>query len=248
MPYPMRRSQFKRRPVSKFNFRGQARSKYLAKRRNTFARKALNFAQRIKPMKGHVMPRRMRTTLTYGYGTTATVAAGGYSNFFTARGSDLYDPDFAVGGAQPRGFDQLMGLYKKFNVYASQITLTAQPTAGSAGIMIGLRADPDSASAPTVTTIAHFLEQYVQIKPIAAVDAGPAVATIKSFRRTKNVLTGHSIADTEYSGSAAATPQNYWVWRCGLMNGHPSSSTTIVYSVTIKYYVEFSDPLEVAAS
>lgn len=70
--------------------------------------------------KTSVLNTQQRVTLRYSSKFELTSGAGvASSRHFSANG--LFDPDFAIGGHQPRGFDQLMAMYDHAVVLNSRI-------------------------------------------------------------------------------------------------------------------------------
>ena len=65
----------------------------------------------------------MRTSLRFCRNEEYNVTAGGSAVVRTFRANSIYDPVNALGGAQPRGFDQFMAVYKTFTVTASKVSV-----------------------------------------------------------------------------------------------------------------------------
>ncbi len=63
------------------------------------------------------------TTLVYHY--QISIAPGINTGDKVINANSLYDPDAAIGGHQPTGFDQLMGLYKYYRVMSAQFKVSA---------------------------------------------------------------------------------------------------------------------------
>ena len=66
-------------------------------------------------------PQQIKTTLRYAMRTEFALPTNG-TYTCKLRANDLFDPEFALGGHQPRGFDDFMNIYDKFTVTGSKIT------------------------------------------------------------------------------------------------------------------------------
>jgi len=65
----------------------------------------------------------MRAKLRFCKHETFTVSTAANTTHRTYRAIDLSDPVFALGGAQPRGFDQFMSIYETFTVTGAKISV-----------------------------------------------------------------------------------------------------------------------------
>lgn len=68
-----------------------------------------------------IFPKCLTTTLTYS--SSASGSLSGSVCSITYRMNGLYDPLVATGGHQPRGFDELMQIYKRFVVHSVEVSL-----------------------------------------------------------------------------------------------------------------------------
>jgi len=167
------------------------------------------------------------------------------------RANGMYDPEVAVGGHQPYGFDQLMAQYEQFTVYKAKITaemvqvttnsdqvwqLMVYSTTGvaaaafAAGSINGLRELPIISRTLMPTT-----GQY---------QGGARSATVycdcaKMFGRKPSDLYGLE----KYSGSDAADPTDQLYF--ALVGHQPNlaeSTTDVAFMVTITYHACFTQP------
>lgn len=104
-------------------------------------------------------PTSMSTKLRFTRREDFDVAIGN-AKVRTIRANDLYDPVYALGGPQPRGFDQFMAIYKTFTVKASKC---------SVNFMFGGYNGPATSS--TVYPIAQKLVQQIQTDDTTRVPA-----------------------------------------------------------------------------
>lgn len=76
---------------------------------------------------------------------------------FQFRCNDVYDPDVAFGGYQPRGFDEFMTLYDNYAVIGSKMTLIANSSEDRYQSVLGIRVD--EANATIDATIEDIIER-----------------------------------------------------------------------------------------
>lgn len=93
-----------------------------ALRRSQAASRSKNRTIRV-PRNKLGFPTSMSTKLRFTRREDFDIAGNGNAKYRTIRANDMYDPVHALGGTQPRGFDQLMAVYKTFTVKASKISV-----------------------------------------------------------------------------------------------------------------------------
>lgn len=205
------------------------------------------FRRRRKRTFVHRSPiaRKMVTKLRYAeqvdLNPTAGVVAG---HIFSANG--LYDPNIAVGGHQPRGFDQLMALYDHFVVLGAYITVNYDNTGNAGNALVGI-AMRDSATADT--DINDYMETGRVIQKYAGGSGAPS--TTVRMKGNPNKFLGRSkpLADSQLKGSASANPteQVYFHIFAGDTDGL-TNLNAIHCSVIIDYIVAFIEPKNPAQS
>jgi len=144
-------------------------------------------------------------------GINTTVGGGPVAAVFCA--NDLYDPNRAAGGHQPRGFDQMMQFYDHFTVIASNIKVTNLPDSTSNTVPQWLDVALSDASVTTgYTSLIDVCESretsrkgitiglyfHMASQPRAVRHSFDA----KSFFNKKAI-----VGDSLYRGSATASPQ-----------------------------------------
>lgn len=194
---------------------------------------------------------------------------------FLANG--LYDPVVAVGGAQPRGFDQFMAAYDTFTCHGSKISVNfmfqgysgpsiAQVTSGN--LLQGTNAIDVTAPVAAQPPVMCGIRKGTQ-----AMDAGNAEYQMEGDNTVWKVIapteggkvcrmqldvakfTGKKqlIGSEGWTGSATADPTEllyYSVWCCKTHQPAvgPLPTTNLFGYVTIEYDVTFSDPKILTAS
>lgn len=163
--------------------------------------------QMTRQLRGPASKSQM-ATLTYseqisldpgvGLVATATYNAGG-----------MWDPRIAIGGNQPRGFDEWMSFYEHFVVVGSKIKVTfqttgLQPSDGNGIVGILLKANP--------TAVVNNIPQLIELgssnhKPVGPVGGYNSTAMVtKTYSAKKFLGRTNVLSDPQLKGSVAADP------------------------------------------
>lgn len=201
-------------------------------------------------------PPNLWTTLTYSVQYNAlTQTVGGTPIYTTYRLNSLYDPDTAVGGAQPRYFDTLCGAdnttapYGNYRVHAAMVKLVCYPSSTSATNSNGIVAlVPRRSNVGAASTYKEIQERpYVKSKWIAAMYVKPT--TLKLFTKMKTHLGHKDLQDVDDAAAAYNSNPNEEVYvdvmACAVNN---TGLMTISYSLQITYFVQFYGLNDVADS
>jgi hypothetical protein len=180
------------------------------------------------------MPLKLHTTFRY----VTHFALNGVNSTHVLSVNGLYDPDITGVGHQPYLFDQLMAIYRRYEVKSSRIEaiVTNRATNSSVALVVY----PSIESSPPSTT-AYAAELPLARRQIVTADTGgPCRATV---RHEVNVSTfiGRTTASVNYTGSASANPSIpvYWMVAAGAVDG--VSTTTVDVAIKIDYSVMLYD-------
>lgn len=176
------------------------------------------------------IPSRISTQLKYCDEATISSGSSVYISDIIYRGNSLYDPDYATGGGQPMGRDQLATLYNSYKVTGCSIKLTVTSNTGTP-----LRAAIiPSTSAVAFTDFLEACEQPGSKKmALSTYTGGLSSKTIKRKVKTKNIL-GIQMLDDEEEAVMGANPSNEWYYHV-LITTQPYTGTNYVDCV---YYIE----------
>lgn len=231
-------------------------------RRMTVPRNRLNFPQSLRT--------RMRYVTRVEFTPTSTSAI-----VRTIRANDLFDPEFAVGGHQPRGFDEMMEVYGKYTVMGSKVSATfmyegytGPSETGSAGHLIqtlssSAGSPPETPALPPIACGIHTgtenlatgtAEEQMEkerttwgyISPSSGVVTRTASATQKDFFGKEFVVGAEG-----YSGSASkgVTEDLFFeVWAARLDNNYNTGVVRIPCFITVEYDAVFTEPKTLSAS
>lgn len=174
------------------------------------------------------------------------------------RANDVYDPDYAVGGHQPFGFDQLIARYQHFTVERSHIDVDIMNTGeykNAAWVIHLASAAGESSAAYAAGGIAGLVEQprtssvamcgimgnQTRQRSISFDFSAPTF-----FRKTLQSMLG----STSYSGSGTAGPGEDAYFEVSLFSpsGLALAFDYTAVRTTLTYWVVFSEPKYMAPS
>lgn len=195
---------------------------------------------------GRSFPDKVNTTLRYydlNVVTPSTTTVTG--TFWRANG--IYDPYVAVGGHQPLGFDQWMGIYDQWVVNSSRIKVTFTYRDEVADvvhpIICGIYDDDDATNSLSVNAL---VEAQGRSKTGIMTTNNDCVVLYSSWR-SKKIFGPATMSDSTQIGSAAADPteaSNWFVW----VYNYGNSAHTVNYFVDIEYNVTFFERRDLAMS
>jgi len=193
-----------------------------------------------------VFPKQMRQTLKYV--TTYNQALGAVSGAATSaqfRANSLFDPDVALGGHQPYGYDQLAAMYQKYVVVSSSCVVTLNigslaTYSGEFGVNVA------DTTAPSTNRDTLMESQYSTWKNFISTNGPLSVKLNFDAAKYFDVKDLQESDDIIAAVSANPTRQAYFnVWAApdsGLI------ANTVYITVAISYDVLFFEPAEVTGS
>jgi hypothetical protein len=193
-----------------------------------------------------VFPKQMRQTLKYV--TTYNQALGAVSGAATSaqfRANSLFDPDVALGGHQPYGYDQLAAMYQKYVVVSSSCVVTLNigslaTYSGEFGVNVA------DTTAPSTNRDTLMESQMSSWKNFISTNGPLSVKLNFDASKYFDVKDLHDSDDLIAAVSANPTRQAYFnVWAApdsGLI------ANTVYITVAISYDVLFFEPAEVTGS
>ena len=184
----------------------------------------------------------------------------------TFRANDMRDPEAAVGGGQPLGFDQLMALYNNFTVTDSKIMVNwmyegydGPSTKATVGNYIQGKSDIDDCPAlsPVICGVMRSADgygssvdvqrqmerdrtQWTVMTPQAGAKVSSAKAQLSDFFGKQDL-----VAAEGYSGTASTSPENqavFHVWCARGSDDYPADTVKVVAYVTLEYRATFTEP------
>lgn len=162
-----------------------------------------------RKMRGFGFPEQFQTTLKYVEKITIDPPVGGAVTPYTFSANGLYDPNYSGGGHQPMYFDELMLVYKHYNVLRSKITWKI--LSGSSGNLVDsgwCAIQQDAVSNPSAILLTTLLEQSSvnKVKFLSwAYGSTNSVTLTKTFNQKS--ITNNKL-DFDTGGTVTTNPSN----------------------------------------
>lgn len=172
----------------------------------------------------------------------ANVTAG---KVFRANG--MYDPDTALGGHQPYGFDQLMALYNRYVVLGAKITITAVPASSFGTYIIACKLSDNATLLSTTPTVLQEQPGY-KYRLYTNGNAAVMPRLTMGYSARKMCRPGFMNNDT-YQGTVNKDPDDQWYFTVLTASAVPTvDNTAMTFNIRIDYIAKFMNPIELAAS
>jgi len=213
------------------------------------------------------MTSTVRFVKKFDFAPTSTATA-----VWSLRANGAYDPDAALGGHQPRGFDEYSELYDTFTVTSSKVSVNWMYEAYDGPTMLDgghLTQKIDTSDedipglSPVICGIFKSNEVYGSGIPnteqmekdrttwvVMNPQSEPKISTAKSnfseFFGKQDL-----VAAEGYSGSASADPANqvyYHIWCSRGSDDYPAGNCKISAYASIEYRIIWTDPKALPAS
>lgn len=218
-------------------------------------------------------PQSMRATLRFVKHETFTVSTAANTTSRTYRANDLFDPVYALGGAQPRGFDQFMSVYKTFTVTGAKISVNFMyqgydgPSTLSAFSLTKKTETDDSvvpAQMPVICGVQKSLEELTAALPAMQMEKDRTKWTVmtpqeggkilRSSCKTSDFFGKAALVGSEgYTGDKATSPTeelffHVWVGSGNSQYALAGSACYVEALVTIEYDAVFTEPIVLSQS
>lgn len=222
----------------------RSRAATVTPRRDKKKSRALNVSKSTLRI-GQVFPKTVQTVLRYVESGSLTVTANSYNQLFY-KCNGLYDPEDALGGHQPYGFDQYAAIYNHYKVFKSRAIVQWNVTTGARheGLIVGINITPGATDADVPRTKMEKQDGKINYQWVSP--SGDSTAVIVKPWNAKSYF-GMQKDESELSAAVGADPtelSHYCVWA-----SNPAGAETFVfYNITVEYYIEFSEPKSLGGS
>jgi len=236
MPYRRRRYYGKRKLTTRYTKRKSRYGgrKYVKRKMKASSRRGNTF-----------MSDRYFTKLKYNHFTQVTdpLSGQGYQASVIYRGNGLFDPEQAVGGQQPLGYDQLTSFYQRYRVYAAKIHVRVHSLGGTGTIPYFIATVPFvGTNYPSGTWITDITEQpYSRYRTRNQYDSNSSIKHCMSTAKIYGINKSTVKNDDLFSSPVSTLPTNQWSYLISIGNLNPSASasTNYILETSITYYCEF---------
>lgn len=189
---------------------------------------------------------KYRDVFALNPGAVGTIA----SKAWTANG--LFDPEVAVGGHQPMGFDEMAALYNHYTVVGCTMQLTMVNQAG-ANLTLAVNVFPSSSAPANMQDMVELPgTSWTVVQTDNASGAGKSMGKLrkkcnlsKYFSKTRSQLINSSL----YRGSATANPteQAYFIISANSFNQSEDPGSFSI-QVVLTYETIWTEPVRITGS
>lgn len=215
------------------------------RRKKRYPRKSSRMLRTVTPYVRAPLPNKFMTKLRYA--ENFILDAGVLTpSVLVFGGNDLYDPEIAVGGHQPRGFDELMAMYQHFCVVSSKINvkfITSSTTTGSTTpnrIFISPQGS---------TTKLALVNDYIEGGAVKydtlnnSTSGGNNAKSLTMACSTRKFLgVSKPLSNPDLRGTSTASPIELWSWHVGCQGFQSENSLPMNIQVLIEYIAVFTEP------
>lgn len=159
--------------------------------------------------------------------------------------NSIFDPQYAVGGGQPRGFDQWSALYANYRVHGVKITVYAQSLTPSFQSIVSIT---PKTIATLSSNVKELMEQPNTFKCVFTSDRPCVFTKYLDCARHCSVTKKQYNTDDLYWAGIGGNPGQLLLAHINWCNINETDSTGHNIRVTATYYVEFFKPYNLAAS
>lgn len=200
-------------------------------RRRTYRRKGLKKNLARVPYGGFSQTKVVRLKYCDQYKIDAIAGAMASHEW---RANSIYDPDYTSTGHQPMFRDVYAGIYNKYRVLSSKITIKAVPYPGETHASV-LYLDDSTGLGANISVI----REQNMAKSEALVESQGKNNTISLIYSAKKVFGKDN--DDETLSSVGSNPANQQLFQFATQNLNSANGTNCQLMVTIEYWVQFSD-------
>jgi hypothetical protein len=178
--------------------------------------------------------------------STSVVTVAGSNQVF--RLNSIFDPNAAVGGTQPYGYDQLAALYNRYRVLKARWRVTMMATsAGHDMVVTPINGAINASVADLTTFTSATMLPYSKFQHYNLGAIGPIFNGSMELNVLGGVARVEYLTDDRFEAQIGANPAEVISLNIGIYN--PSAGTiTIQYFVELWYEVDLHDPISLAAS
>lgn len=169
----------------------------------------------------------------------ALTSSLGVTSQHTFRGNGLFDPDVAVGGHQPAGFDQWAAFYRSYKVFASSIKVTVNANgSGTAATTIAAAIVPNVTSTSLGLGVRTIAENGQSVFGVGGA-SGQAPLVLTNYRTSKKMFARDIRNERDCGALTSADPAAGWFWHLAFQVNDAATTMDSIVTVEIKYWAEF---------
>ncbi len=182
-----------------------------------------------------VFPMRIKNRLRYSSTTELTMSASGGATM-VHRANGMFDPEVAIGGHQPMGFDQLTQIYNHYHVVASKYTVRLLATSGIGGAVFAtILVDDDQ----NLDATSESVRERPGAKSWLYTSANTDLATHSITWNAQKTFGGNVIDNDELKGTALTDPPEQSLFWIFMHDGTPTNTFNVF--VDVEYTAVWSE-------
>lgn len=167
-------------------------------------------------------------------GVTTTTSPG----TFTISLNDMFDPQYAIGGHQPRGYDEMSAIYGEYRVLAVKVNIYAQALSSGSHV-IGYAIDGSTTPPGDINS---YMEARNKKFKLGTLDRPTIISCYTSIAKALGVDYRRIRTDDNYRSGIGASPARIPYFHIFFQNNDESTSSGYNVRATITFYTEFSHP------
>lgn len=174
--------------------------------------------------------------------------ANNYTDIDVFNANSMYDPEEALGGGQPMGFDQFCGANAPFNRYkvvASKITVNVHNTNDT---MRTIRVSVLPTLDNTMTQASFIvLQSMPNCKQIVMENQHDTRNKVTNYMSTKRIW-AQPLGDGNFAALYNSNPGYRWYWQVVIDGSTQAVEQNIKYDIEITYYCQLTQTAQVVYS
>ncbi len=178
--------------------------------------------------------------------TNSVLTTAGTSQ--TLRLNSIFDPNSAVGGTQPYGYDQMAALYNRYRVLKTKWKVTFLASTGTYNcVVIPLNGTLNAAIADLTTFTSATMVPFAKYASYNLGAIPPVITGSMPLNKLGGVARVEYLTDDRFEAQIGANPAEVISLLIGVQN--PTGGTiNIGFYVELWYEVDLHDPISQAAS
>lgn len=161
----------------------------------------------------------------------------GTLSHYKLRMNSMYDPDeTSILNHQPKYYDQLMAIWKKYTVYGMKVKLIFCNNSGNEAVIACMYGDNTTTN--TSDIIDSIEKKYSTHKTIST--GGFDRQYISKYFNLRKMI-GKKIYDDDYSGTTSASPATQYYVHIDTINTDKASAIDITMEIEITYFCKLWD-------
>lgn len=190
---------------------------------------------------------------TFRYTKVQEIGSIGGSAAYVIYRMSPYDPEYALGGTQPRGWNQLESLYRDYRVDSVSIEVRAHNITTNTRPYMFIAARPTGIEVPDWRDINENPDKIIARKAMNRGSnddaAGPGFASYQTMTCIPHKLLGlKDKTDADLVASVTSSPEKDYYFYVGAIDPHSTNAIAVDCSITVTYNCTMMNPKDLGSS